>query len=85
MGPRVLINGIWYKVLSSIGLGNNVLDDARADKAKELAQEYVRGFQRPAFIRFMLAVAANGQRFPVGQFRKFVFACGVRVSAGWAS
>ncbi|HVI64349.1 MAG TPA: hypothetical protein VM910_17455, partial [Bradyrhizobium sp.] len=31
------------KVLSSIGLGNNVLDDARADKAKELAQEYVRG------------------------------------------
>ena len=47
MGPRVLINGIWYKVLSSIGLGNNVLDDARADKAKELAQEYVRG-QRDA-------------------------------------
>ena len=31
------------KVLSSLGLGNNVLDDARADKAKELAQEYVRG------------------------------------------
>jgi hypothetical protein len=31
------------KVLSSIGLGNNVLDDARADKAKELAQEYARG------------------------------------------
>ena len=31
------------KVLSSLGLGNNVLDDARADKAKELAHEYVRG------------------------------------------
>src|SRR5215831_970700 len=32
------------KVLFRIGLGmNNVLDDARADKAKELAQEYVRG------------------------------------------
>ena len=31
------------KVLNSLGLGNNVLDDARADKAKELAHEYVRG------------------------------------------
>ena len=32
------------KVLFSIGLGmNDVLNDARADKAKELAQEYVRG------------------------------------------
>ena len=32
------------RVLISIGLGmNDVLDDARADKAKELAQEYVRG------------------------------------------
>ena len=35
------------KVLSSIGLGNNVLDDARADKAKELAQEYVRVNETP--------------------------------------
>ena len=32
------------EVLSSIGLNmNTVLDDARADKAKELMQEYVRG------------------------------------------
>jgi hypothetical protein len=32
------------EVLSSIGLNmNTVLDDARADKAKELVQEYVRG------------------------------------------
>ena len=32
------------RVLMSIGLGmNDVLDDARADKAKELAQEYARG------------------------------------------
>jgi hypothetical protein len=32
------------QVLSSIGLNmNTVLDDARADKAKELVQEYVRG------------------------------------------
>ena len=35
------------KVLSSLGLGNNVLDDARADKAKELAQEYVRVNETP--------------------------------------
>jgi hypothetical protein len=31
------------EVLSSIGFRHDVLDDARADKAKELAQEYVRG------------------------------------------
>jgi hypothetical protein len=30
------------EVLSSLGM-NDILDDARADKAKELAQEYVRG------------------------------------------
>src|SRR6516162_5684161 len=36
------------RVLISIGLGmNDVLDDARADKAKELAQEYVRVNETP--------------------------------------
>jgi len=39
------------KVLGSIGLNaGTVLDDARADKAKELVQEYMRG-EREAHAR----------------------------------
>ena len=46
MGPRVLINGIWYKIKEMLGCINQdmgyIRRCARADKAQELVQDYLR-------------------------------------------